>query len=108
MSAISEAMAEDIQREDENVAKIEAFAKRLRDHKAALGLSNGYYGQILSCTGLSVYCWAEAKSYPRDYMVKRIEKFMRDCPDKEAEDRHIYQGGLDYAALLRLEFPRDC
>ena len=84
MSYISEAMAEDIQREDAIVEKIEAFAKRLKDHKTTLGISADNYGRILGCSGLSVYCWESAKSYPKDYMVARIERFMEIAPDKDA------------------------
>ena len=84
MSYIAEAIAEDIQREDDNQAKIDAFAKRLSDHKAALGISADNYGRILGCSGLSVYCWESAKSYPKDHMVERIERFMEIAPDKDA------------------------
>ena len=102
------ATAEDIRREDEIVAKIEAFAARLKDHQTALGLSADTYGRVIGTSGLSVYCWTAAKSYPKDYMVKRIEQFMQDAPDQKQYFKWVHPDRSTrdkYAATLREVFP---
>ena len=83
MSAIRDAMADDIAREDAIVEKIEALAKRIKEHRRALGLSADNYGRLLRVSGLSVYCWESAKSYPKDHVVDRIERFIKLVPDQK-------------------------
>ena len=103
-----EATAEEIRRENENVARTEAFAKRLRAHRMTeLGISYDVYGQIIGCTGLSVYSWEAAKAYPREHMVRRIEQFMHDAPTKREFFDRVDPKRRTYSRVLQRLFTRE-
>ena len=70
--------------QDEVCAKIEAFAKRLREHRQAIGLSVDNYAKVIRVQPLGLFEWESARGYPKAYVVERIEEFMAIAPDQKA------------------------